>query len=61
MSRSKIMFLVRGGDGRVRTIMASSHRQAVRIYADRYDPDDGDEIDVKERGAGQCWERYRVS
>jgi hypothetical protein len=59
MSR-KTMFLVRGEDGRMRTIMAVSHRQAARIYADRYAVGDGEEIDVKERGAGPCWERFRV-
>ena len=57
----KIMFMVRGQDGTIRTVMASSHRQAARIYAERYDPEDGEELDVKERGAGLCWERYRVS
>ena len=57
----KIMFMVRGQDGKIRTVMASSHRQAARIYTERYDPEDGEELDVKERGAGPCWERYRVS
>lgn len=57
---AKIMFLVRGADGKMRTILAVSARQAARIYTDKYNPDDGDEIDVKERDGRPCWERFRV-
>ena len=54
-----IMFLVRGGDGQMRTIMAPSQAQAVKLFLKKYPANSGDEISVKRRGHGD-WEEYEV-
>jgi hypothetical protein len=59
MSQKKIMYLVRGGGGKMRTIMATSTDAAVKTFLANYPADPGDEISVKERGVGD-WEEYEV-
>jgi hypothetical protein len=54
-----LMFLVRGGGGKMRTIMAPSKNQAVKKFLAKYPAAPGDEISVKQRGVGD-WEEYEV-
>ena len=53
------MYLVRGGEGKMRTIMAASENQAVKIFLEDYPAAPGDEISVKERGKGG-WSEFEV-
>lgn len=60
MGNPKEMYLVRGPDGRMRTIMAFSVRGAAKEYLDRYPTKAGDEISVKLRSAGD-WQHFQVT
>jgi hypothetical protein len=53
------MYLVRGADGTMRTIVAFSSRGAINIYLTKYSADKGDILSVKPRGRGD-WEDFRV-
>jgi hypothetical protein len=53
------MYLVRGDDGMIRTIMAFSMGGAVKAYLEQYPAKPGDAISVKKRGEGD-WEEYEV-
>ena len=53
------MYLVRGGDGKMRTIMAFSTKGAVKIYLENYPARKGDILSVKLRGQGD-WEEYDI-
>jgi hypothetical protein len=59
MASQKIMYLVRGGGGKMRTIMATSESAAVKAFLAKYPASPGDAISVKERGKGD-WEEYVV-
>lgn len=54
---SSTMYLVRGADGMIRTIMANSEIGAVKSYLREYPADRGDVLSVKERGRGD-WSEY---
>jgi hypothetical protein len=54
-----IMFLLRGGDGQMRTIMAPNKTQAMKTFLKKYPARAGDEISLKVRGEGD-WEEYEV-
>lgn len=53
------MYLVRGADGAIRTIMAPSMIAATKKYIREYPVESGDTIWVKERGAGD-WTDYDI-
>ena len=53
------MFLVRGGDGQMRTIMAPNKTQAMKTFLKKYPAQSGDEVSVKERGVGD-WSEYEI-
>lgn len=59
MGNPKEMYLVRGADGTMRTIIAFSSRGAVKIYIAKYSTRKGDILEVKPRGRGQ-WEAFKV-
>jgi hypothetical protein len=59
MASKKEMYLVRGDDGQMRTIMATSFRAAVRAFIEKYPVCEGDSVSVKKRGVGG-WEEYEV-
>jgi hypothetical protein len=59
MGKPKAMFLVRGGDGRMTTILATSHRAAANIYIEQYKAARGEAISVKERGQGD-WHEFEA-
>lgn len=54
-----VMYLVRGDDGKMRTIMAGSEIGAVKDYIRKYKPRSGDIVLVKERGRGD-WSEYDI-
>ena len=53
------MFLVRGPDGRMATVMATSSRAACDQYVASKRTKPGDLISVKQRGANE-WRDYQV-
>lgn len=53
------MYLVRGGDGQMRTIMAHSPDAAAKKYIQKYPVCEGDSVSVKKRGSGS-WEEYEI-
>lgn len=53
------MYLVRGGDGQMRTIMATSYSNAAQIYLHNYPACVGDEVSVKKREVSG-WHEYEV-
>ena len=55
----KAMYLVRGGDGKMVTIMATSPGAAMKIFIERFPTCEGDSVSVKERGVGG-WEEYEI-
>lgn len=58
---SKTHFMVRTEDGKYRTVVAQSHKGAMRQFLEQYDAEPGDELDVKRRGdSGETWQRFRV-
>lgn len=59
MSQKSEMYLVRGGDGQMRTIMASSPNAAAKKYIQKYPVCEGDSVSVKKRGSGG-WEEYEI-
>ena len=59
---AKRMFQVRNDAGHLRTVMAASHRGAVKAFVAKYKTLPREEIDVKERGEPSSdWQRFRVS
>lgn len=60
MSRKPQQFLVRGPDGRMATIVATSMRAALDQYIATHRTRKGDSVSVKPRGEGD-WTDYRVS
>lgn len=59
MGRRKEAYLVRGGDGRMRTIWGFSHRGVMREFIRRYDPAKGDKVSVKVRNRGD-WQHFDI-
>lgn len=59
MTRKIEMYLVRGGDGQMRTIMAPSLDTAVKEYIRKYPVCEGDSVSVKKRGSGG-WSEYDI-
>jgi hypothetical protein len=59
MPPKKEMYLVRGGDGQMRTIMATSPGAAAKEYIRSYPVCEGDSVSVKKRGSGS-WEEYEI-
>jgi hypothetical protein len=59
MGNPKVMFLVRGDDGRMATIMATSHRAAANTYIEKYKASPGESISVKQRGSGD-WHEFEA-
>lgn len=58
----KAMYLIRNSRGHMRTIVAQSHRGAIKQYLVAYPTAPGENLDVKQRGAGaDDWQSYRVS
>lgn len=53
-------YLIRGSDGRMRTVMGTSERAAIKTFLRKYRPSRGDLFNVKLRGHGD-WQEYRVS
>jgi hypothetical protein len=56
---ARAMYLVRNEKGQMFTLLAQSTRGAIRDYVSRYRTRPGEELEVKERGAGE-WEAYRI-
>lgn len=57
----KDAYLIRDSGGKMRTVQAFSHRGAIRIYVEQFNPPKGEELDVKRRLAGKKdWQRFRV-
>lgn len=54
------MYLVRDGNGRMRTMIGYSTRGVIREYLWKYPTRPGETLEVKERGRGG-WEAFRVS
>lgn len=52
-------YLIRGGDGRMATIVARSLRGAVKFYLRKHRPPKGDIIKAKLRGHGE-WTEFKV-
>lgn len=55
----KIMFLVRDGEGHMRTVVAFSSRGAVKSYLRKFPTAIDEELGVKERGV-DGWENFTV-
>ena len=54
-------YLIRDGKGRMRSVIAFSHRGAVREYLATYPSLSGESIEVKRRGPGSGdWQAFRV-
>lgn len=53
-------YLVRGADGRMRTVQAFSVRGAAKLYLAKYRPKRGDIIEIKPRGRGD-WEAFKIT
>jgi hypothetical protein len=56
----KMMFLVRDGRGRMRTLIGFSTKGVVRDYLEQYPTESGEVLEVKPRGGGS-WEAFKVS
>ena len=54
------MFLVRGANGQIRTIMSGSEIGAVKGFIRKYKPRAGDVVSVKERESGDDWSEYDI-
>lgn len=55
----KEMFLIRDGEGEMRTVMATSCRGAINSFLQKYPTTPGEELSVKKRGVGG-WDHYTV-
>jgi hypothetical protein len=64
MGNPRSMYQVRDSSGRIRTVIAFSHRGAVNEYLETYDPSVGEILDVKRRGADpegeEGWQSFKV-
>jgi hypothetical protein len=59
---TKAMYLIRNARGHMRTVIAQSHRGAIREYLSAYPTAPGEDLEVKQRGAGaDDWQAFRVS
>lgn len=56
----KKMFMLRGDDGRCRTVMAGSPRGALNKYLDDHPKAPAGEYEVRERGSSDDWEAFAV-
>jgi hypothetical protein len=59
MAAKKEMYLVRGGNGKMVTIMATSPANAARRYIEGYPVSEGDSVSIKKRGSGG-WSEYEI-
>lgn len=57
---AKATFLVRGGDGRMASVIAHSNRGALKIYMAKHRPPRGATVSVKLRGDGD-WVDYKIT
>jgi hypothetical protein len=51
LGRERAAWQVRSSDGKIRTVTAFSHKGAVASYLESFDPEVGEVLDVKLRGA----------
>ena len=59
--RSAAMYLVRGPDGTMSTVVAHSNRGALKLYLFKHpELQPGDFLSVKQRGATEDWTDYKV-
>jgi hypothetical protein len=60
---AKVMYLVRGPDGRMSTVIAQSNRGALNKYCsdNRKLLAKGDEVSVKVRGGTDPWVEYTIT
>lgn len=57
---AKTHYLCRTEDGKCRTVVAQSHRGAMKKFLEKYDGERGEVVDVKERGAGDDWQSFKI-
>ena len=56
---AKSAYLIRNARGRMATVVAQSHRGAMKLYLTKYPTTPGDVLEVKPRGEG-AWEAFKV-
>lgn len=57
----KQAYLVRGGDGRMATVIAQSERSALNDWIRDHNPPHGTRVHIKVRGANGGWTEYKIS
>lgn len=57
----KQAYLVRGGDGKMATVIAQSEKAALDAWMAKHRPRGGDVVSIKVRGANGGWTEYKIS